>query len=277
MKQPQKTKPSDDFALFKWRWLDRVATDPKLPPAASRIAILIAGRYLNRQSGEAWPGVETLAAELSIKAPNTIRSTIKAMEARGHLNVEWSQGGKKQTNHYWPLLDGIPFKKLKGIGSSNPSKNCGDTLQIQDAKPLKDLKGNPLKEPIEEPRQALRAPAKDGHIAVNGRDARRGASPDPVDGYKVGDTIDVPGLGSGAISRVSARDKLGRIHIEVPLQYGIADADAIVPVDPAGNICTDQVWWSDEEPERTSRIAWPDPVLTPAPAKNSRKGKTDAA
>ncbi len=263
--------------MFKWRWLDRVATDPKLPPAASRIAILIAGRYLNRQSGEAWPGVETLAAELSIKSTNTIRTAIETMEAQAHLKVERSQGGKKQTNHYWPLLDGIPFKKLKGIGSANPSKNSGDTLQNPDAKPFKNLKGNPLKEPFEEPRQALRAPAKDGHTAVNSRDARRGASPDPVDGYKIGDTIDVPGLGSGAISRVSARDKLGRIHIEVPLQYGIADADAIVPVDPAGNICTEQLWWSDDEPERTSDIEWPAHVVTPAPSRNSRKGKTDAA
>lgn len=280
-----KGKSDGAFTKFKFDWLRRVAADADVARAGYRVAILIA-QYLNRQSGECYPSVDRMTADLSC-VENTIRTGLQSLEARAHLKVKWSKGGNKRPNHYWPLIDGKPFKPLRGFDES-------ETPQISDVEPLRHLgsiesdrtpqtsEGEPLVDTNQTGDLTGKAHQAPGQVGPTIGDevpvALKGATgPNPVDGYKVGDTIDVPGLGSGSISRISVRDKLGRIHIEVPLQYGIADADAIVPVDPAGNICTDQVWWSDDEPERTSRIAWPDPVLTPAPAKNSRKGKTDAA
>lgn len=148
---PEQTQDdSRSFTRRKFEWLDAVASDPELPPIAARLAIIIANRYLNSISAEAWPGVETLARALDVSA-NTVRTGMRALSRR-HMRAEISTGGKGQTNRYTPTIDGKPLRNLKGSESPNPSKSSGETLQNQSAKPFKNLEGNPLEgNPLNEP------------------------------------------------------------------------------------------------------------------------------
>ncbi|MEJ6783760.1 helix-turn-helix domain-containing protein [Aminobacter sp. Piv2-1] len=219
------TEPTDkakrDFTRRKFEWLDQVAVDADLPPAATRVAIIIANRYVNVGSAEAWPAVETLAKLLEIKSANTVRTALRAMEDRKHMLIDWSAGGKGQTNRYTPIIaDAKHFKDLKGSEldtlqsrNRNPSISDVDTLQNQDAKHFKDLKGNPfegnpLKEPADEPRggptarppESLSSTFKgDSCSTSNVEDAGEtrldGASPTRRTVFRVDDELDVPGLG----------------------------------------------------------------------------------
>jgi hypothetical protein len=265
---------SDPFAAFKWAWLDQVAADPSLPPAAHRIAILIAGRHLNRKLGKAWPGVETLAANLSIKAPNTIRTALKAMEAGGHMFVEWSTGGKNQTNHFYPLVAGEPFKKLKGIENPNPSNFDGETLQNRNTKPFKDLKGNPLMEPSDEPKQAPIAPAMGDHSQSNRSttgqpDTRiRASGPDPTSRFKIGDEVELS-IDGKELSRPIVdigTDAAGSTFVMVTAEYGIGDANWIVPIDGTGRLRHRNGWWEPDAREgATPIVRWGAEIGNPAP------------
>jgi hypothetical protein len=144
---------SDSFTREKFDWLDRIAGDPRLPATASRLAIVLT-RYLNRQSGEAWPSVARLADDLST-AENTVRAALKALKKCGHLTVEI--GGGNASNRYRMIID--PCNKLKvsplqnseGVENCTPSGNCTPPLQVSELDPCKFLKTNPKKEPKEEP------------------------------------------------------------------------------------------------------------------------------
>ncbi|MBY3312225.1 helix-turn-helix domain-containing protein [Rhizobium laguerreae] len=153
--------PKGAFEKFRSDWLLQVAAD-RLSKSAAPLAIVLGCRHLNRQTGTSWPGVETLVAATGADASNTVRNALKLLEARGHIRVDWTKGGKGKTNIVTPLVSGKPFKILKGIETDqpfksmeglvreNPSSLRGETLQFSDRKPFKKLKGNHLKEPIEE-------------------------------------------------------------------------------------------------------------------------------
>jgi hypothetical protein len=63
------------FGSLRWKWPRQVARDPKLPNLAAGIAIEIAS-YMNRETGDAYPSILTLAKNLK-KHPNTIRPAIE--------------------------------------------------------------------------------------------------------------------------------------------------------------------------------------------------------
>lgn len=247
-----RNKKPDPFTIFKWAWLDQVAADASLPPAAYRIAILIAGRHLNRKTGEAWPGVEKLARALSIKSANTVRTAIKAMEAGGHMAVRWSAGGQKQTNHFLPLVEGKPFKNLKGMENGNPSNFDADTLQNHDAKPFKDLKGNPMSEPYDEPRRARSAPADGDHRDHIGDARLKGASPVK---FKIGQHIDIDGLGDCVIGNAGRGAQRGWLYLHVT-PPDCWDYGTIVPIDPDGGFRPDLAWAKASEPSKERDIEW---------------------
>jgi len=67
----------DAFTRQKFEWIKQVALDGSLPPSALRIAVVLA-EYLNRSSGDAWPSIPRVAAELEI-VENCVRKSIKEM------------------------------------------------------------------------------------------------------------------------------------------------------------------------------------------------------
>jgi hypothetical protein len=87
---PQRTG-GDAFTKDKLTWLGRVVTDPRVSDGAKTLASLIALQFLNRKTGDAWPGQDTLAAALQVSEETIRRRTIE-LEAAGHLQVTASCG-----------------------------------------------------------------------------------------------------------------------------------------------------------------------------------------
>lgn len=86
----------DSFTKEKLDWLDKIAANPDVGAPAFRVAYLIAG-YLNRESGLAWPGENTLAKRLGVTG-RAVRRAIAELKQRGHLSVR--RGGPGQTSRF---------------------------------------------------------------------------------------------------------------------------------------------------------------------------------
>lgn len=149
-----------EFEEFRSGWLLQVAAD-RAAKAAAPAAMVLACQYLNRGSGKAWPGINSLKERTGAASTNTIRSALKLLEERGHATIEWSDGGKNKTHIVIPLVNGKPFRKLKGMGDRNPSTSDPETLQVSDAKPFKKLNPNHLREPLDIQGAAQAAPPED--------------------------------------------------------------------------------------------------------------------
>ncbi|PPQ20543.1 hypothetical protein CV770_03980 [Bradyrhizobium sp. AC87j1] len=74
----------DPFTAAIFKWLNLVAADPELPPAAFRLAYIIS-QHINRTSLEAWPNQKTLANAIAVKDERSVRRLTDALEVRGHL------------------------------------------------------------------------------------------------------------------------------------------------------------------------------------------------
>jgi DNA-binding MarR family transcriptional regulator len=89
-----------------FQWLDQVALDHDLPPAAFKVAYVI-GQHVNRQSGEAWPSTDSIAHRAGL-AQSTVRSMVDRLEESGHLAVDY--GSRGHPNKYRPITkDQVAF------------------------------------------------------------------------------------------------------------------------------------------------------------------------
>jgi hypothetical protein len=84
-------------AQAKLQWLEIVASDAKAASAA-RAAIILATKYINRETGEAWPSLDTLAKDLGANRKTAVRA-LNSLVARGHLAKE-PGGGRRRSNTY---------------------------------------------------------------------------------------------------------------------------------------------------------------------------------
>ncbi|RUW24623.1 helix-turn-helix domain-containing protein [Mesorhizobium sp. M4B.F.Ca.ET.013.02.1.1] len=212
------------FTRFKFAWLRQVAADSNLPPAAAPIAILIADEYLNDQTGDCWPSVDTLARQLG-RGKTQTRAALQAMDGL-HLAINWSAGGKGQTNRYRPVLFRKPSGNPEGNDSvtsvTNPSENRSQTLRNSALKPSGNPETNPYEGiPLKEPR-AGRPKAAPAHVSrsrstsVPGDDSGASASRAPVvyhpDGFNVGVEVEVVGEGVVVIN-----ERVGELMTAVSL------------------------------------------------------------
>jgi len=74
------------FVKRKFAWLDQVQADAVISPHAFELAYVLATRFLDRRTDEAWPSQQTLARLLR-KSDRQVRRLIKELEAAGHLAV----------------------------------------------------------------------------------------------------------------------------------------------------------------------------------------------
>ena len=94
----------DQFTAEKFRWLDQVLADTRREGAAFEVAYLLATRYLNRQSGTAWPSIPTLASALN-KSVRRTQDAITSLVNRGHLTCK--RGGQGHANVYTIALHDV--------------------------------------------------------------------------------------------------------------------------------------------------------------------------
>jgi hypothetical protein len=88
----------DPFTSAIFRWLNGIAADPLLPPAAFKLAYIIS-QHINRESHTAWPSQKTLAKAIGVKSERSVRRLSEALEAGGHLLTTQ----RKQTSQIYRL------------------------------------------------------------------------------------------------------------------------------------------------------------------------------
>ena len=86
----------DTLTKDRMSWLDRIARDPNLSPGAFRIAYVISG-LINRETGDAWPGLDHLANVLSLDE-KSIRRLVDELVSGGYLVKQ--RGGNGRPNRY---------------------------------------------------------------------------------------------------------------------------------------------------------------------------------
>ena len=96
--------------------MEAVACDPALSCLDQHVNLLLVTRFLNNESGDAWPSPETLAKALSA-SPSGIKKSLRRPCAKW-----WRQtskgGGKGTTSRYAPKWETVPARSRQA--SDNP-------------------------------------------------------------------------------------------------------------------------------------------------------------
>jgi hypothetical protein len=92
----------DTFTAAKFAWLDRIADDARVSPSAFKLAYVLATRFLNRQTGDAWPTQQKLAALTNVSIRHLQRLTDELVSA-GHLEVTVARH-RYRANRYRPII-----------------------------------------------------------------------------------------------------------------------------------------------------------------------------
>lgn len=93
---------STGFIAKIFRWLKQVNADPELPASAAKVAIRLSPDFNEGLGGKAWSAFKTMGEDISLSERHVIRA-IRALEARGHLRVQWGKQGRGHSSQYWML------------------------------------------------------------------------------------------------------------------------------------------------------------------------------
>lgn len=161
----------DPFTAAIFRWLNAVAADASLPPAAFKLGYVIS-QHINRQSREAWPSQETLRESVGLKDERSVRRLTVALEARGFLIT---RRRKRMSMIYRLAQDRTELsyqEEQTGSDNADARPDNFDRTTDQDrtflaARPdnfahqdRTELSAKPLIEPLNEPERGRRARAK---------------------------------------------------------------------------------------------------------------------
>lgn len=154
----------DGFTAFRFEWLERIALDDALPPSASRVAIRLATKYLNRKMRIAWPAQSTLARELGLTVRG-IQKVLGALADRGHLDITVRKG--HDSNIYRPIL--------KAKATNEDTNACSERHEQPFRETRTAVRMNPFEEPYDEPIERQDIPEADasgasGREVVNAGD-----------------------------------------------------------------------------------------------------------
>jgi hypothetical protein len=93
---------ADEFTRHQREWLLQVTKDASLPASCTRLANVLALKYMNRTKGCAWPTVPTLAKTLGITTRAVTNQIGRLVEA-GHLRVDHDHGRGHSNVYRWRL------------------------------------------------------------------------------------------------------------------------------------------------------------------------------
>lgn len=111
----------------RFEWLDCIARDASLPPGAFRLAYLISG-YINRETGDAWPGLEHLAKILKLNE-KSIRRMVEELISAGYLIKR--RGGDGRPNRYrMQFPDRTEMSDQNNIRSDIIAQSEGNSVDI---------------------------------------------------------------------------------------------------------------------------------------------------
>ena len=110
IKFPDKAKKADKFTADKFRWLDQIVADAAISPPAFKLAYVLITQFVNRQTGDAWPGQEKLAKLTGLSVRHVRRLTTELVCA-GHLKVTIARH-RHRPNRYRPIIKTGPTGPL---------------------------------------------------------------------------------------------------------------------------------------------------------------------
>lgn len=138
--------------------LSRMALDHSTQHSAFRLGHILAMKYVNARSGEAWPTRETLARDLNVSV-RTIQTLITELRDNGWIFVTGTRGRNKPNRYRLNLENGKPvshfdrrkqevsFRVIEGkIGSGVPENRKFDCKKTGSRLPAE-----PYEEHYEEP------------------------------------------------------------------------------------------------------------------------------
>jgi hypothetical protein len=124
-------------------WLREVCRDPGLECADFRIAYVIAD-HINRKSGEAWPALQTIAAEAAL-AKNTVIAGIRRLTHAGHLGLVPGRAGSGHSHHYRLLKKVQPVDLLPKQEKVQPTNGKGAASAPEPLIPTGALPARPVR------------------------------------------------------------------------------------------------------------------------------------
>jgi hypothetical protein len=159
---------ADGFTRDRFNWLDKIAANTSISPGAFRLAYIISTKFLNRKTGDAWPGLDRLAEILGVNEKTVRRLTRELVDAGIMIK---KRGGKGKPNRYRMIHDDrtemsgqstiIPDNNVHSrdykTGQKRPvnqlttGHSCPDDRTNLSLMTGQKCPPNPLNEPIEEP------------------------------------------------------------------------------------------------------------------------------
>jgi len=156
----------DPFIRAKLDWLDELAADRRVSNLAFRVGYVIASKYLNRRTHDAWPAIQTLAADVSV-SERAIQKALRELENLDYLRIV-KGGGRGRTNRYelnrpkGEAYDTLSARKdertdiLSDRERVNKSLRKGEQAGPERVHKLADkgctpVRPNPLMNPVREP------------------------------------------------------------------------------------------------------------------------------
>jgi hypothetical protein len=105
-----------EYQILKESFERRLIADTKLSHSFLRVGVVIKW-YMNQHSGDAWPGVETIA-RLARVSGRTVYRAINYFEKAGHIEILRNMG---RVNHYLPQPQ-APDKAMTGVNEETTDK-----------------------------------------------------------------------------------------------------------------------------------------------------------
>ena len=137
-----------------------MAYDHSLPPAAEVIGIVLSKYFNNDYGGAAWPSLRTIGDDAGIDKATAIR-TLRAMEARGHLRIEWGKRGSGHVSKYW-MADILPQVGQIFHPAQQSEKVHERTFKGAKKGALVSQKGAPAHQTLS--KTLLNSPSKEGEV-----------------------------------------------------------------------------------------------------------------
>src|SRR5690242_16347744 len=88
--------------VVRSKWMQQVMADPEVQLSHLKVVIVI-GEHLNRDSGQAWPGIRRIA-DIAHIHPRTVIRAVEWLTGRGHMRKEKTRRGSRNLpNRYTPM------------------------------------------------------------------------------------------------------------------------------------------------------------------------------
>jgi DNA-binding transcriptional regulator YhcF (GntR family) len=95
-------KSPTQHTRFVFQWLCGIMPDKEVPSSAFEVAFAIS-QYLNRETGEAFPSTDTIAADTGL-SQSTVRDAVTLLQNLGHLHLTRGSRGRGHPNKYRPII-----------------------------------------------------------------------------------------------------------------------------------------------------------------------------